>query len=249
MGTPDLERVRAVWREVPDGDVVRGLRAAEDYPPEVVRIIEAEVAARGLDVEAWPAESWGSHDCRAGGAAAPAGALFCAATAVSVYWGLRRTSDLRPFRRDALRVGDVPGYDVAALHSTVSHISERIDVHLLAIRRYQAILKAIATACSIQMAVVISYNIGVLITMRFWFAPTLGLTLLIWLMAVVAIGVIPFGLLAGVTHFRNRFSPVHPQGCCERCGYDLRGLPVPRCPECGTPFDPTSVRRADGAAD
>lgn len=27
--------------------------------------------------------------------------------------------------------------------------------------------------------------------------------------------------------------PVH----CPRCGYELRGLPHPRCPECGTPFD------------
>lgn len=23
---------------------------------------------------------------------------------------------------------------------------------------------------------------------------------------------------------------------CANCGYDLRGLPRPRCPECGTPF-------------
>jgi hypothetical protein len=26
------------------------------------------------------------------------------------------------------------------------------------------------------------------------------------------------------------------EGRCGRCGYDLRGLPEPRCPECGTPF-------------
>ena len=25
-------------------------------------------------------------------------------------------------------------------------------------------------------------------------------------------------------------------GCCAKCGYDLQGLPEPRCPECGTPF-------------
>jgi hypothetical protein len=28
------------------------------------------------------------------------------------------------------------------------------------------------------------------------------------------------------------------QGRCEECGYDLRGLPEPRCPECGTAFTP-----------
>jgi len=27
------------------------------------------------------------------------------------------------------------------------------------------------------------------------------------------------------------------KGYCIKCGYDLRGLPEPRCPECGTPFD------------
>jgi hypothetical protein len=31
-------------------------------------------------------------------------------------------------------------------------------------------------------------------------------------------------------------SPPTP-GTCRRCGYDLRGLPEPRCPECGTSFD------------
>ena len=25
---------------------------------------------------------------------------------------------------------------------------------------------------------------------------------------------------------------------CRECGYLLRGLPEPRCPECGRPFDP-----------
>lgn len=32
---------------------------------------------------------------------------------------------------------------------------------------------------------------------------------------------------------------------CLRCGYDLRGLQQPRCPECGTPFD-TRTHSADG---
>jgi hypothetical protein len=29
-----------------------------------------------------------------------------------------------------------------------------------------------------------------------------------------------------------------PSGHCKRCGYSLRGLPEPRCPECGTAFEP-----------
>jgi hypothetical protein len=35
-------------------------------------------------------------------------------------------------------------------------------------------------------------------------------------------------------------------GLCVRCGYSLRGLPEPRCPECGTPFDP-KLRNTGGA--
>jgi uncharacterized paraquat-inducible protein A len=34
-------------------------------------------------------------------------------------------------------------------------------------------------------------------------------------------------------------------GRCERCGYLLRGLPEPRCPECGTPFDRRKQADAD----
>lgn len=30
---------------------------------------------------------------------------------------------------------------------------------------------------------------------------------------------------------------------CRQCGYDLRALTEPRCPECGTPFDPTEQTR------
>jgi hypothetical protein len=35
---------------------------------------------------------------------------------------------------------------------------------------------------------------------------------------------------------------------CPTCGYDVRGLPENRCPECGRPFDPAILRRSFEAA-
>ena len=35
---------------------------------------------------------------------------------------------------------------------------------------------------------------------------------------------------------------------CGPCGYDLRGLTEPRCPECGTPFDEKLLRKHDSCS-
>lgn len=34
-------------------------------------------------------------------------------------------------------------------------------------------------------------------------------------------------------------------GHCRECGYNLAGLPEPRCPECGTKFDPNATEQPD----
>jgi hypothetical protein len=37
---------------------------------------------------------------------------------------------------------------------------------------------------------------------------------------------------------RRMVEALQAEGICVRCGYDLRELPEPRCPECGTAFPP-----------
>ena len=40
-------------------------------------------------------------------------------------------------------------------------------------------------------------------------------------------------------------SPLADQGRCKECGYALRALTLPRCPECGRPFDPADPETMD----
>jgi hypothetical protein len=55
---------------------------------------------------------------------------------------------------------------------------------------------------------------------------------LFWITAAVLQG-IHIGIIAFMRTKTRKRKPV-----CMRCGYSLRGLTLPRCPECGTPFDP-----------
>lgn len=59
------------------------------------------------------------------------------------------------------------------------------------------------------------------------------------LAAPVSIGTYLFVL----TMVAKRGLPKAPSGLCDRCEYDLRGSPqAGRCPECGTRFDPKTIR-------
>ncbi len=51
-----------------------------------------------------------------------------------------------------------------------------------------------------------------------------------------------YGLLWIVDYRRRR---IRQRGRCRQCGYNLRGLTEPRCPECGTPFDSSLVQTGE----
>ncbi len=64
-----------------------------------------------------------------------------------------------------------------------------------------------------------------------------GLSRLLWhLMGWTAVVLV-------MLYAAHRLGPVirRLEGKCVRCGYMLRGLPEPRCPECGTPFNPADL--------
>jgi hypothetical protein len=51
----------------------------------------------------------------------------------------------------------------------------------------------------------------------------------------------PITASVGVLFLLLRPSPI-PKGKCQKCGYNLRSLPEPRCPECGTAFDKDAIQ-------
>ena len=57
-----------------------------------------------------------------------------------------------------------------------------------------------------------------------------------WVTWVVAYTLVFTAITHGVVFLSRRGKG--NEDCCEKCGYSLYGLRTPRCPECGTSFDP-----------
>ena len=58
-----------------------------------------------------------------------------------------------------------------------------------------------------------------------------------------------FALSAAAFHLLRKRHFWQLEGRCTRCGYLLTGLAEPRCPECGTPFDPALLARLSADAE
>jgi hypothetical protein len=68
-----------------------------------------------------------------------------------------------------------------------------------------------------------------------------GTYVLFWV-RILGVTVLYVAILWRVTKAYLRHLRIKP-GHCEKCGYNLSHLPEPRCPECGTRFDPEDIER------
>jgi hypothetical protein len=85
---------------------------------------------------------------------------------------------------------------------------------------------------------------GILTTLVMWAVLAFVATLLVPGLGDLPTGdyvggaIIILSLVAGaVVLYRSLRFPSDDEPVCQRCGYSLRGLPEPRCPECGEPFE------------
>lgn len=239
MSDPTPSEFAQAWRNATEAEVARGIANPSDYTPEALEVLQSEARRRGIDVAvAHPSSPL--EDSVYLRLLAPVGRFFWAFLAF-----LRRHRWLGAF-----------GYGVAfraasgAIASHVPYIhpflwtgfwlatySGGLGLLCWPLRAYKrvaciALFGFLGVAAMLLADVIAFYRRFPVINSRNDVLYVVGPWIIVWL--------VPVALLSSVVFLRNRYSPVHPPGYCRKCGYDLRGLPEPRCPECGKPFEPTS---------
>ena len=66
-------------------------------------------------------------------------------------------------------------------------------------------------------------------------------------MPLAFLGFLVLTIVCAIHSVRLALRRSRRQKSCSRCGYLLKGLTVPRCPECGTPFPETLLERGSDA--
>lgn len=223
-----LDRLKHVWCDASDTDVARALSAPGDYVPEPYGIIQGEARRRGMQVvdpHAFalpdPAASDAHKSSLVGFARSNPFVSGCLA-GVLLRWGL------------PLFV-----YYTVLLHWTVASViyvvvcSATLCVICWPLRRMRTVLVAASAAYvgAIIGSLFLYVQVGFLRGTA-WKGLVLDITLnnsAVW--GIVCL------LHCGAVRLHNTLWPVYEPGHCVNCGYNLRGLPEPRCPECGQPFD------------
>jgi hypothetical protein len=241
MSDPTPSELAQAWQNATDAEVIRGIASPADYTSEALEVLQSEAHRRGIDL----------------------GAAFTQTTLEeSVY--LRLLSPIVRLIRVFLaflwrhRLLAAFGYGVAfraasgviASHVPYIHPFLWTGFWLAAyigglgwlcrpLRVYKrvaciALFGFLGVATVLLADVIAFYRRFPTINSRNDVYYVVGPWIIGWLL--------PVALLFGVVFLRNRYSPVYLPGHCVKCGYDLQGLPEPRCPECGKPFEPQETK-------
>jgi len=231
------DTVREAWRNASSDAVVRALNSPDDYAPGVFAILREEADRRGLDANSDEAlvPPVFEHVRRAMGHARNHPFVSGMILGVLEY----------AVAYCAFRIVPGPGYVLATL---IALTFLGLVCICWPLRKYRA---AILT----PLAVILSQDL--LGKAVYLYSTSAGLgppplpartILWIWLVNDLVFFGGFCGPLVAAVFVRNRYWPVYEPGYCGACGYNLRGLPEPRCPECGTPFDPV-VEAQDASAE
>jgi hypothetical protein len=240
MTDGERQTVEQAWRTATEAGLIQALNHPEDFPATVFAIVRAEADRRGLPTD-------------------PATIARLAEAAARDQWSARCLDFVKA-------VGRLPPAH-PLMSACLLGVSDRLVGPLLLLILGPAASRLAWWVANGSCLVVYLFCLAwICWPLRNYFTVVIvalvaaTCTLLIRLPDMFAVfrfggwpsllygGVIPFAILlagpmlllsAGV-FVRKRFWPVYGPHQCAHCGYDLRGLPEPRCPECGTPFVPAT---------
>lgn len=241
MSDLDLSRIAACWRDASDADVARALGNPDDYPEEVRAIIAAEARRRGVnagDIEPFesPLARHGKRGLTAASRFIQSHRVICA---LALGAGVRLAMLLLgPY---AARWPSLFRYGLFPLVCLLGLVAVSWPL-----RSYRDTAIATLAACvgntAVNLACLVMYLPGTPGTQgRTWFVQiSLAMTAVVLIWSVIG------ALACCAVRVRNRYLPLRTPGYCVQCGYNLRGLPLPRCPECGLAFDPAQMQSVAG---
>ena len=237
MNEAQLRRVREAWGRAPDYDVASALNSLEDYADQAVDIVKAEARRRGIRAEDAPRVAPPQTYSAIRKILRPTVRFFAPRRwLAAAIFGLVTQSILTQIP---------PAITVAGL---VVRTGILLPIYWFCLgglcwplRRYRLVTTVTAVWAISATATGIIIRLG--LAGFFGTPPSLSFGLITGLMLALLVSWVVTGLpLSGLVWWRNRFRPVYPPGHCAECGYNLRGLPQPRCPECGTPFTPAPAK-------
>ena len=239
MNDPTPSELAQAWRNATDAEVVRGIANPSDYTVEALGILQAEAHRRGIEAGAirLPSPFEDSVYLRL---LAPVGRFLWAIS--TFLW------------RHRLLTACLYGVAVRAAAGTIApHVpnihpflwlglflatyTAGLGVLCWPLRAYRSIALISAVAflglCAYALPSLVTFLRGNVFDTSFVVFGILIQPIVCWL--------VPYTALCGVVFLRNRYRPIYLPGHCGRCGYDVQGLPEPRCPECGQAFHPKAT--------